>query len=455
MAIEPQSSILIVDDTPINIKVLQRILQRAGFQVFVAEDGASALCKVAQMAPDLILLDILMPGINGFETCKRLKTSPLSQDIPVIFMTSLTHKIDRMKGFEVGAVDYITRPFCNEEVLARVTVHVELYQLTKNLEQRVTERTKELSQALVERNQALQELKEAQTQLVQGEKMSSLGQMVAGIAHEINNPINFIHANLHHAHSYIQNLLELLNLYQLHTHKPNPEITAYSQEIDLEYLQQDLPSLLASMHSGTERIQEIISSLGNFARLNEAKWKAVDLHQGIDNTLMFLGSRLQATATRPEIEIRKQYGNLPQVECYAGQINQVFMNLLVNAIDAIELKIQGQEKFSPCICIETEFDAKDNEIAIQIQDNGQGIPLEVQTKIFDHFFTTKPVGQGKGLGLAISYEIIVQQHRGKLVCDSAPGQGAKFVIKLPFSSTLTSSSSNRFVEKQAYQSALL
>ncbi len=455
MAIEPQSSILIVDDTPINTKILQHILQRAGFQVFVADNGASALCKVAQIVPDLILLDILMPGINGFEICKRLKASPLSQDIPVIFMTSLTHKIDRMKGFEVGAVDYITKPFCNEEVIARATVHVELYQLTKNLEQRVAERTKELSQALVERNQALQELKEAQTQLVQGEKMSSLGQIVAGIAHEINNPINFIHANLHHAHSYIHNLLELLNLYQLHTQKPSPEITAYSQEIDLEYLQKDLPNLLASMHSGTERIQEIISSLGNFARLNEAQWKAVDLHQGINNTLMLLGSRLQATVKRPEIEIRKQYGDLPSVECYARQINQVFMNLLVNAIDAIELKTKRKEKFSPCICIKTEFDAQDNEIAITIQDNGQGIPQEVQTKIFDHFFTTKPVGQGKGLGLAISYKIIVQQHGGQLLCDSAPGKGAKFVIKLPLSSPSASSSSNNFVDTQAYQSALL
>ncbi|HAX78488.1 MAG TPA: hypothetical protein DCY88_22325, partial [Cyanobacteria bacterium UBA11372] len=259
----------------------------------------------------------------------------------------------------------------------------------------------------------------------------SLGQLVAGVAHEINNPVNFIHGNLTHLNQYTQDLLRLIHLYQKHYPQPHPEIQTEIDDIDLDFLVKDLPKILNSMNIGTDRIRQIVLSLRNFSRLDEAEMKPVDIHEGIDNTLLILQNRLKAKPDRSEIQAFKEYGNLPQIECYAGQLNQVFMNLLTNAIDALEEVIANRPFYqSPTIRIRTEILNK-NWIQIKICDNGCGIPEQVKNRLFDPFFTTKPVGKGTGLGLAISYQIVVEKHGGQLNCTSAPGQGTEFAIAIP------------------------
>jgi PAS domain S-box-containing protein len=279
--------------------------------------------------------------------------------------------------------------------------------------------------------QLKQEAEQLATQLVQSEKMSSLGQLVAGIAHEINNPVNFIYGNIHPANQYIQDLIELIELYQQHYPKPDSEIQNQIEAIDLNFILTDLPKLLTSMEVGSKRIKEIVLSLRNFSRLDEAEMKAVNIHEGIDSTLMILQNRFKATSDRPAIEVIKEYGKLPLVECYAGQLNQVFMNILVNGIDALEESIvNGQKIEEPQIQIYTQL-TKDEQVIISIQDNGSGIPENIQKHLFEPFFTTKPVGKGTGLGLSISYQIITEKHGGNLKFISYPEMGTEFVITIP------------------------
>jgi signal transduction histidine kinase len=251
--------------------------------------------------------------------------------------------------------------------------------------------------------------------------MSSLGQMVAGIAHEFNNPVNFIHGNLQHTNNYVQDLLSLVALYQQQYPKPRPEIESLVEKIELEFIAEDLPKMLSSMNIGTQRIRELVLSLRNFSRLDEADMKAVDLHEGMDNTLLILNNRL-----KKEIEVIKHYGDLPLVECYPAQLNQVFMNLLSNAIDALLAQKNQRDKQ---INIFTKMSAE-NQISVRIRDNGSGIPQPILDKIFDPFFTTKDVGKGTGLGLSISYQII-EKHRGKILVSSQLGEGTEFAISLP------------------------
>jgi signal transduction histidine kinase len=305
------------------------------------------------------------------------------------------------------------------EWVAEYTHELELGRQT--LEERVEERTEELTAAL-------HELKHAQTQLIQTEKMSSLGHMVAGIAHEINNPVNFIHGNLEYANQYIIDLLKLIRLYQQEYPQPTEAIAEEIADIELDFLREDLLKLLESMKIGSERIRQIVLSLRNFSRLDEAQMKLVDIHEGIDNTLLILNSRL-----KQGIEVVKNYGELPEIECYPAQLNQVFMNIIVNAIDALEESWDNSKKGKNLqILIQTQK-LDSSQIVVRICDNGPGISPAIQSKLFDPFFTTKEPGKGTGIGLAICYQI-VEKHRGKIEVISSLGAGAEFAIALPASS---------------------
>lgn len=298
---------------------------------------------------------------------------------------------------------------------------------SRTLEQKVAQRTHDLESAL-------KELQRTQTQLIQAEKMSSLGQLVAGIAHEINNPVSFIHGNIEHVEGYTQDLLELANL-NLQANIKQSFIQELLDEIDVEFIQQDLPKTLKSMKVGTQRIRDIVLSLRNFSRMDEAEFKEIDIHEGINSTLMILQNRLQAKKEHPAIEIIKDYGKIPLISCYAGELNQVFLNILTNAIDAIEEK-NCQHTFAEIETLTNQITIRTsvidtNWVEIVIADNGIGISSEVQKEIFNPFFTTKPVGSGTGMGLAICYQIITEKHGGKLTCFSTRYQGTEFVIQIP------------------------
>jgi two-component system NtrC family sensor kinase len=417
-------TILVVDDNPTNIQVLFDVLSQMSYRVAIAKSGESAIQRLQSYHPDIILLDIMMPGIDGFETCQRLKSDPLTRDIPVIFMTALSDSVDKVKGLSLGAVDYITKPIQHEEALARIRVHLQLRESQKKLENQTTELS-----------QTVETLKQAQVYLVQSEKMSALGQLVAGVAHEISNPINFIHANLAPAEEYIQTLINFINLYQECHPQAHPKIQEWMDEEDIEYVREDLFKLLYSLKVGTERINNLVRSLRNFSRLDEIETQEIDLHEGIESTLLILQHRLKARPEHPGINIIREYGKLPMVKCYPSQLNQVFMNILGNAIDALEERDSERNlaeiKASPSqIKICTELLSNDM-VAIYIADNGSGMEEDLLAKIFQPFFTTKPMGKGTGLGLSISYHIITQKHGGKISCYSKLTQGTEFVIKIP------------------------
>ena len=282
-----------------------------------------------------------------------------------------------------------------------------------------------------ELEQTCADLKQAQIQLVQAEKMSSLGQLVAGVAHEINNPVNFIHGNIIHLQTYLQDLLTFIGLYESHYPNPVTEIQQASEDLEIDYIKADLHKMLPSMSMGTERIRDIVLSLRNFSRMDEADCKAVDIHDGIESTLLILQHRLKSQSARPAIKIVREFGTLPPVECFAGQLNQVFMNILSNAIDVLEtdLKANPTAQDSPKIVLRTETHA--DSIVIRISDNGMGMPSAVKDRIFDPFFTTKPVGKGTGMGMAISYQLVVEKHEGEITCQSEEGVGTEFTITLP------------------------
>ncbi|MDB9312404.1 ATP-binding protein [Spirulina sp. CS-785/01] len=281
-----------------------------------------------------------------------------------------------------------------------------------------------------------QELQQTKNQLVQGEKMLALGQLVSGITHEINNPIGFISGNLQLMEEYLRDLIEHLQLYQTRYPQPDLSIVQHGQEIDLEYLISDFLQLIHSMREGTQRIREISVSMRTFSRADTKRKVEYDLHEGLDNTVTILRHRLKADSHRPPIQVVKEYGDLPPVVCYPGQINQVFMNILANAIDALEessqaLSYQELEKHPPKIVIQTAVNPTSQQAVIRIRDNGGGIPPEIKRQIFDYLFTTKPAGKGTGLGLSISYQIITEKHQGRLICKSEVGVGTDFVIVLP------------------------
>ncbi|MFN6484932.1 MULTISPECIES: response regulator [unclassified Nostoc] len=459
--------ILIVDDNPNNLEVLSEALMDTGWEILIAVNGEGAIAQAEYACPDIILLDVMMPGIDGFTACQRLKLNPVTCDIPIIFMTALSETVDKVKGLSLGAVDYITKPFEHEEVLARIKTHLQIRNLTKQLQidnqqlqQEIADRlavetklqklTQELEQRVEERtfqlSQALHNFQQAQVCLVQQEKMSTLGELVAGIAHEINNPVNFILGNLNHASEYTQNFIDLFKLYQQYYPNPEGEIQQKIDEIDIDFLMQDSLQIMSSMYKGTKRLAQMIHSLRHFSRRDDSVVQPIDIHEGIDSTLLILQYRLKANSERFEIQIIKDYGSLPPVECFPGPLNQVFMNLLANAIDAIEESFVTNANFSKIaasgvhllsvedngkITIRTALHKQGSVVVIKIADNGIGMTEEVKQRLSEPMFTTKPVGKGTGLGLSISRQIIEEKHGGTLSFVSEPGKGTEFCIEIP------------------------
>ena len=544
-----RGNILIVDDTPANVRILSDALMQCGYEICSAMSGERALEIVQDFVPDLILLDVMMPEMDGYAVCKRLKATLETQDIPIMFLSAIDNAHDRVKAFQVGGIDYITKPFHLKEVLARVSQQIDRRTLQRRLEQQnfrlhaeiqnykqledryrnifdnaidgmfqstpdgqfitanhalakmygyasveelctsvndigiqlyvtpdrhkefmgkvlirgevsdaeaqvyckngttlwvsetvravkdsqnsvmfyegtiknITDR-KRSDEILRMRSQELEEtlmqLRHSQAKLLQQEKMSSLGQLVAGMAHEINNPVSFISGNLVYAEQYFEDLIRAFHE------------AGITPSEDLEFVLQDLPVLLQSIRTGADRIHLIVQALKNFARLDEAEEKTVDIHEGIESTLLLLSHRLEATSNRPKIKVVKDLGTVPKVHCFPGLLNQALMNLMGNAIDALDDSMTNTSFKQPKLELRTKL-IDPNRIMIWISDNGSGMPPEIQERIFDPFFTTKEVGEGTGMGLAISYQVIVEKHGGQLECISVLGKGTEFVIMLP------------------------
>ncbi len=428
---QPAISVLVVDDQPIAAKAIRRLLASApDIAVHYCQEPTQALAIATEIRPSVILQDLVMPNVDGLTLVKFFRAHPTTRNTPIIVLSSKGDPEVKAAAFSAGANDYLVKLPDPIELIARLRYHAAAYQnllkryeaeqtraYSKTLENQVEVRTAELKQAL-------DTLKQAQAKLIHTEKMSSMGQLVAGIAHEVNNPINFIYGNLNYINGYVKDLLALIQAYQQHYPSPPLPIREKLEDLDLEFTAPDLLQSFTSLRSGAKRIRDLVLNLRNFSRSDQAAIKTVDLHAGIDSTLAMLAPDLAG------IIVEKEYSELPLVECYAGQLNQVFMHLIRNALDALKPSADANADKSPLLHISTAI-AQNNRVAVWIADNGPGILPEIQERIFDPFFTTRAVGQGTGLGLSISYQIVTGQHQGRLKCYSMPGQGAKFLIELP------------------------
>ncbi len=408
-------SILLVDDNAVNRRLVRYILSNDYEGVQEATDGEECLTALSQHPFDLVLLDLNMPKISGFEVLKELKSANMPRS-PAIIVLSADNDPDTIsRALRLGAADYLTTPFNRDELLARVKTHLALHNREQYLEERVQKRTA----ALMETNQRL---KEATHQLIQAEKMASLGQLAAGVAHEINNPVGYINSNLDTLSSYTKDILGLIEHYRKLEDSPDDKALAElvredRQRIDLDFLQDDIKHLIKESLQGVSHVKQIVSDLKGFAHPEEKEWQTVDLNEVIDSTLNIVNNELKY-----KTEVVKKYSDIPPLECITPQIKQVLLNLLVNAGHAIDE--HGK------ITIATELDDSKQNVQIHIEDTGQGIGEENRKKIFDPFFTTKPVGQGTGLGLSVSYGIM-QSHRGSIDVVSEEGKGSCFTLTLP------------------------
>lgn len=405
--------ILLVDDElpfeALMRRHFRKQIRAKEMDLLFAANGLEALDKLKLEGPvDLVITDINMPEMDGLTLLE--KVADFDSTIKTVVLSAYGDMKNIRTAMNRGAFDFLNKPIDFQDL--EITISRALKQVQE-----------------IRENQ--EKLRAAQTQLIQSEKMSALGQLVAGVAHEINNPVGYITGNISIAEEYLQELIELLELYQNYYPEPAEEITKKIKEIALDDLISDMPLLISSMREGTDRICFLSTSLRTFSRSDADHKVAFNIHDGIESTLLILKYRLKGKEGRPTVEIIKEYGSLPLVMCFAGQLNQVFMNIIANAIDAFDMGNLDFEKVIPTIRIRTEVLADNNSIAIRISDNGPGMSDAVKEKIFEYLYTTKPVGTGTGLGLHISRQIVVEKHGGKLICESEVGAGATFIIELP------------------------
>lgn len=425
--------ILIVDDTPTNLSVLATTLINSGFDIAVEADGESAIEQIESNPPDLILLDVQMPGIDGFETCHRLKANPLTKNIPVIFMTALSDTTDKVKGLSMGAVDYITKPFQQEEVLARVRLHMKLHCLQNTLQQQNIFLKNEIEQRLKAEAQlqnTLQQLQLAQNQMIAQEKLASLGTLTAGIAHELRNPLNFVK-------NYAEGSVEL-------TEELLEEIDNPSSHLDadiLNYIKQmliDIRDNAASIHQHSRRAEGVIHSIMQHTWTGRGQRQPADLNALLDQAVKLAYHSKRASDKHFNVTIHKDYdASIGQLEMVSADLNRAFINIIDNACYAVRQKQKHSEQelsneglvFTPTLWIKTQNLGE--AALIHIRDNGIGISPQVREKLFHPFFTTKPTGEGTGLGLSLTHDIIVGQHGGSLQVETEPGACTEFIITLP------------------------